>query len=156
MTSFSVAPGTGLPLGNLTSQLFANVYLNPLDKFVKHTLGVQHYLRYADDFVLLSADRDMLVRYLNRIRQFLAFRLLLSLHPDKIVLRTLNQGIDFVGYVVRPHHIVLRTKTKRRMLTRVDETNLASYMGLLEHCNGYLLQEKIQQLVPPEGYEPPF
>jgi hypothetical protein len=68
----------------------------------------------------------------------------------------LSQGSDFLGYVVRPHHTVLRTRTKKRMLRRIEQKNLSSYMGLLEHCDGFLLQERIQQLVPPEEYGSPL
>ncbi|MBI3495483.1 hypothetical protein HY065_02560 [Candidatus Berkelbacteria bacterium] len=92
--SFSIIPGKGMPLGNLT---------------------------------------------------FLESRLKLSFHQDKIVIRKLRQGIDFVGYVALPHHRVLRTRTKRRMLRRVNEQNIASYRGLLQHCDGYKLMRRIDE-----------
>ncbi|MBI4175475.1 group II intron reverse transcriptase domain-containing protein [Candidatus Berkelbacteria bacterium] len=143
ITSFTSAPGRGLPLGNLTSQLFANVYLDPLDKFVKHRLRMRYYLRYADDFVILSQNKEELEAALEQIHAFLVRHLQLALHPAKIELRKFHQGIDFLGYVVLPHHVVLRTRTKRRMLRRVNELNLPSYLGLLHHCHGYTLTQWI-------------
>jgi len=74
------------------------------------------------------------------IDNFLARNLNLSLHSDKIIIRKINQGADFLGYVVFPHHILLRTKTKRRMLKRVTKKNLASYLGVLKHCRSYKLK----------------
>lgn len=141
ISSFSSGqPGIGLPLGNLTSQLFANVYLDPFDKFVKHRLKVAHYLRYADDFALLSEDRSHLVGLLPPVRAFLRDELRLDLHPDKVFLRTFASGVDFLGWIHFPDHRVLRTATKRRMFRAVrDGMNpaaVASYRGLLRHGNG--------------------
>ncbi|MCX6810000.1 MAG: reverse transcriptase domain-containing protein, partial [Candidatus Berkelbacteria bacterium] len=115
----TAACGRGTPLGNLTSQLFSNIYLNPLDHFIKRTLKEKYYIRYADDFIVLSCNRDHLASMIPIIRSFLAEKLKLELHPDKIVLRKWNQGIDFLGYIVFPHHILLRTKTKKRMLRNI-------------------------------------
>ncbi len=143
--SFSIIPGKGMPLGNLTSQIFANIYLNKLDQFIKHTLRVKYYIRYCDDFVMVGSDKQLLVGVVEQISAFLESRLKLSFHQDKIVIRKLRQGIDFVGYVALPHHRVLRTRTKRRMLRRVNEQNIASYRGLLQHCDGYKLMRRIDE-----------
>ncbi|MFH1973645.1 MAG: reverse transcriptase/maturase family protein [Patescibacteria group bacterium] len=142
--SFHVTSVKGMPLGNLTSQLFANVYLNELDQFVKRGLGVKHYVRYADDFVLLLNDRPALVVILPKLRSFLSDRLALELHPDKISIATFASGVDFLGWVHFPHHRVPRTKTKRRMSKRIrgnpkDET-LQSYLGLLERGDTYYVR----------------
>ena len=140
----------GLPLGNLTSQLFANVYLNPLDHFVKHRLKPQGYVRYADDFVLLSDCRDCLELHIEPIRAFLRERLLLDLHPDKLFLKSVASGVDFLGWVHFPDHRVLREATKRRMFRRTDEhptqETLASYSGMLEHGNAH----HVRSGFPPE------
>lgn len=104
----------GLPLGNVTSQLFANLYLHELDVFIKHNLQEKFYLRYCDDFLILSQDEKHLSSQLPMIRNFLADRLKLQLHPQKIILCKLSQGIDFVGYALFEHHILVRTSTKRR------------------------------------------
>jgi len=135
-------PG-GLPLGNVTSQLFANIYLNELDKFIKRELKIKYYLRYCDDFIILSKNRNFLEELVNRINVFLMARLKLSLHSDKIIIRKYHQGIDFLGYVVLPHYRVLRTKTKRRMLRKINDRNTQSYLGILNHCCGYKIRKKI-------------
>ncbi len=141
--SFESKPGTGLPIGNVTSQLFANIYLNELDQFVKHELKINYYLRYCDDFVILNTNGRCLLGTITRIQNFLKSRLKLSLHPNKIIIRKYSQGIDFLGYVARPHCITLRTKTKNRMLRKINEKNRVSYLGVLKHCLGYKLEKKI-------------
>jgi len=133
----------GIPLGNLTSQLFANIYLNQLDQFIKHQLKLKYYLRYCDDFVILGGDAQYLHNLIPFLQRFLYHNLKLTLHPNKIILRKFSQGIDFLGYIVLPWHIRLRTKTKRRMLKKICQKNLPSYLGLLKHCNCYGLREKI-------------
>lgn len=143
LESFCTVPGKGLPLGNVTSQLFANIYLHELDRYVKHELGVRYYLRYCDDFLLLDREHERLVRLKEYIEVFLRDRLLLELHPDKVRLRTWRMGIDWVGYVVRPRCMVLRTTTCRRMMRQASGRNTASYLGMLGHCNGYKLRQRV-------------
>lgn len=137
--SFEVAPGQGLPLGNLTSQLFANIYLNELDQFIKHGLREKYYLRYADDFAIFSQDKEHLTGILPKISGFLTDNLKLKLHNDKVFIRTIGSGVDFLGWVHFPDHRVLRTATKRRMLRRIKRSpsseTLNSYRGLLKHGN---------------------
>jgi len=129
----------GLPLGNLTSQLFANLYLNELDQFVKHKLKIRYYIRYADDFVILSEDKNYLENLISIIRNFLQKELKLNLHPDKVFIKTLSSGLDFLGWVNFFDHRVLRNKTKRRVLWSVKSNpnteTLNSYLGLLKHGN---------------------
>lgn len=147
--SFSSKPGVGLPLGNLTSQLFVNVYMNVFDQFMKHKTKAEYYLRYADDFVIMSQDRGWLVSLIPEIERFLKERLGLSLHPQKIFLKTLASGMDYLGWVHFPDHRILRTATKRRMMKRILEnpTNetLHSYLGLLGHGNTYKLKTTISR-----------
>lgn len=144
--SFSTSgkAGVGLPLGNLTSQLLVNIYMNEFDAFVKHGLREMHYVRYADDFVFLSADRGYLQTLVPRISSFLKDRLRLELHPDKLFIKTVASGVDFLGWVHFPDHRVLRTTTKKRMVRRLEaEPNdavIASYKGLLGHGNGKKLE----------------
>jgi RNA-directed DNA polymerase len=155
--SFSVdgQQGRGLPIGNLTSQVFTNIFLHELDQFVKHELRVKQYARFSDDFVLLSHRRSELDEWLAKVRTFLAERLRLSLHPNKVTVRPLHQGIDFLGVVLLPHHRVLRTTTRRRMIRRLEQIfegvrddleaaealsqSIASYTGLLSHVNAWQL-----------------
>lgn len=137
----STAPGKGLPLGNLTSQLLANVYMNEFDQFVKHRLKAAYYIRYADDFVILSDSRRWLEEQVRRVAVFLTAELKLELHPQKVAIRTFASGVDFLGWVHFPAHRVLRTTTRRRMMRRLGERVspqvLASYLGLLQHGNTY-------------------
>jgi RNA-directed DNA polymerase len=142
--------GKGLPLGNLTSQLFCNIYMNQFDQFVKHRLKIQNYIRYADDFVFLAEDKNQLLSIMPKILEFLEKRLCLSLHPDKVSIKTFSSGIDFLGWVNFPEYRVLRLSTKKRMFRRIKEhpTNetLQSYLGLLSHGNTYKAQEELLNL----------
>lgn len=144
-------PKKGLPLGNLTSQLLANIYLNELDQFVKHRLKAEYYIRYADDFALLSGDHRILKGYIQRIRDFLRTELKLAMHPNKVFIKTLASGVDFLGWVHFPDHRVLRMSTKRRMMRRAagagEEQTLNSYLGLLGHGNGYKLTQELLRLI---------
>ncbi|MDD2758465.1 MAG: reverse transcriptase/maturase family protein [Patescibacteria group bacterium] len=137
----------GLPLGNLTSQLFANVYLNELDQWVKHNLRAKKYIRYADDFAILSADRDWLENIIPRIAEFLELRLKLRLHDKKVFIQTYSSGVDFLGWVNFPGHRVLRRATKQRMFARIDENSkeeaVQSYLGMLKHGNAFKLRQKL-------------
>jgi hypothetical protein len=149
--SFCVSENNGLPLGNLTSQLLVNVYMNEFDQFVKHTLKSKHYIRYADDFVLLSADKEKLDALLVRIDAFLREDLKLTLHPNKVSISTLASGVDFLGWVHFPTHRVLRRATKRRMFRTIKEKDfkeerVQSYLGLLTHGNGHKLSEQVERL----------
>ena len=144
LNSYYVTPGKGVPLGNLTSQLFANIYLHELDWYVKNVLRVKHYLRYCDDFVILGETRGELYRLVEPIGQFLTERLGLQLHPHKLTVRSWSQGIDFLGYVLKPDCTVLRTKTTRRIMHRVNGHNLSSYLGLCSHADGYELGQVIR------------
>lgn len=152
--------GMGLPIGNLTSQIFANIYLSELDYHTKRILRERFYFRYADDFIFLHPNRAHLERIEADVKNFVTERLRITVHPDKISYRKFTQGIDFVGYVLLPHYRVLRTKTKQRMFKKVmgkvreynigtlDESSLGqcnqSYLGLLKHCSGYRVKERLQ------------
>lgn len=143
----SHTPGKGLPLGNLTSQLFVNIYMNEFDQFVKHKLKVKHYIRYADDFVVLFHNRVWLRKLVSEIDKFLWTKLMLQLHPQKVFIKTFASGVDFLGWVHFPNHRVLRTTTKRRMLNKITESKsqetLQSYLGLLGHGNAYKIRNQL-------------
>lgn len=148
ITSFnSGQEGTGLPLGNLTSQLLVNIYMNELDQHMKHKLKAQYYIRYADDFVLLSYDRQWLGQQIRPIQSFLEGCLHLSLHPRKVSIETIASGVDFLGWVHFPHHTVLRTTTKRRMMHKLQGSDqpgtLQSYLGLMRHGDTHELQKEV-------------
>ncbi|MFH1608794.1 MAG: reverse transcriptase/maturase family protein, partial [Patescibacteria group bacterium] len=150
--SFNISGKTkkGLPLGNLTSQLLVNVYMNEFDQFVKRKLKVEYYIRYADDFVVLSEDKKYLEDILERMQEFLENNLKLEMHPDKVFIKTIASGVDFLGWVHFTKHRVLRTSTKRRMFRKLKSNQkpetINSYLGMLRHGNSYKLGKDIKML----------
>ena len=121
--------------------------MNEFDQFVKRDLRIKHYLRYADDFLFLSADKEYLENLRPKLDEFLEQRLKLFMHPQKVFLTTLAGGVDFLGWVHFPDYLVLRTVTKRRMFKRLGKNKNAlprnSYLGLLKHGNAHKLREKV-------------
>ena len=144
--------GIGLPLGNLTSQLFVNIYMNELDQYMKHKVKAKYYIRYADDFIIFSEDKKWLEKQLVLIARFLSYNLKLELHPDKVFIKTLVSGVDFLGWVNFPDHRtrILRTSTKRRMIKNMangqNQAKVGSYLGLLRHGNTYKLKKSFFSL----------
>ena len=154
--SFSTREGVGLPLGNLTSQILVNVYMNEFDQFVKHKLKAKYYVRYADDFVIISDDKLWLETMISRIKEFLWERLRLELHPDKVFIKTVASGVDFLGWILFPDHRVLRTTTKRRAFKNIMEKRgkpevVQSYLGIAGHGNGYKVRRRIEKMVENGG-----
>lgn len=150
ITSFSsTASGRGLPLGNLTSQLLVNIYMNEFDQFLKRKLKVRSYVRYADDFMILHENRSYVETLIPNISAFLETQLGLSLHPHKIFIKTFSSGVDFLGWVHFPHHRTLRTATKKRVFKRLNRSpiyeTVASYRGLLAHGSTHKLQKRITE-----------
>lgn len=152
-----------MPIGNLTSQIFANIFLDKFDWFIKKQLRIKHYFRYADDFVIVDPDLEYLNCFIKLIEDFLNTKLDLKLHPQKVEIRKFRQGIDFLGYVILPHYIALRTKTKKRMFRKIKENkakldqdlisrdsfnqSLQSYYGILKHCNSYKLKRELDKFI---------
>jgi retron-type reverse transcriptase len=150
----------GIPIGNLTSQLFANVYMNEFDQFVKHVLKIQHYARYTDDFIIVARDKEYLNNLIKPIEDFLNKTLCLDLHPEKILIRKYSHGIDFLGYVILPYHKLVRKRTWKRMLRKfrakirenrsgrlAEESinqSLQSYLGILGHANTHKITEVLK------------
>ena len=139
-----------MPLGNLTSQLLVNIYMNEFDQWMKNTMNIKYYIRYADDFVILSTDKNYLLELVPKILDFLEGELKLSLHPDKVFIKTFASGVDFLGWVHFPNHRVLRTSTKKRMFKKIlknsNKTTIISYLGLLKHGNTSKIIQKIKQI----------
>ena len=146
----------GLPIGNLTSQVFANIYLNELDQFVKHTLKCRHYVRYVDDFVLLSQNKDELVYWQGAIDRFVQDRLSIVLHPVRRKLLPVSNGIDFLGYVIRHNYILVRRRVVNNLKTQIKafkqakvkdwkkfQDTIASYIGHLKWANSFKLRSKL-------------
>lgn len=150
----------GVPIGNLTSQIFANIYMNEFDQYVKHNLKVKNYVRYTDDFVIVSNNKDYLINLIPEISKFLKDSLKLNIHPKKITIRKYIQGVDFLGYISFPHHTLIRKITKRRATRKINEkivlykngntdkkkpeVTLCSYLGVLSHANAYKFSEKLK------------
>ena len=173
-TLFRAPPGKGLPIGNLNSQFFANVYLNALDQFVKHTLKCRWYLRYCDDFVLVARNAAQLQEWHSQIALFLAERLQLELNPARERLRPVADGVDFLGYIVRPYYLLVRRRVvghlrealarsesalvsqhAKATLYRFDaerldvlQASLASYLGHLRHAACRRLVDSIWEANP--------
>ena len=121
--------------------------MNEFDQFVKHKLKKKYYIRYADDFVILSSNRKELENFIMLIRSFLSEKLKLDLHPQKVTIKILASGVDFLGWVNFPDHRVLRTTTKRRMIKKLamsqSPARFQLYFGLLIHGNTHKLRERI-------------
>ncbi len=146
--NYSIQPGKGMPLGNLTSQFFANIYLNELDHFVKQTLKVKYYLRYVDDFVILHRSPIVLQQWKEQIASFLNQELLLALHPDKSKIIPLSKGIEFLGFKLFFHHRLLKQRNKRAFLRKSREMyflydqKLENYDAVYNFMEGWIAYAK--------------
>jgi len=113
----------GLPIGNLTSQFFANLYLNELDQFIKHFLKCRCYFRYMDDLLILHSSKEQLFKWRKEIKTFLKINLKLKLHPKKQILKPTTKGIDFCGYIVKPDYTLIRRRTVKKPKTKLWHFN---------------------------------
>src|SRR3989344_5655219 len=166
----NIVAGKGMPLGNLTSQFFANVYLNELDQFVKHQLRIRWYIRYVDDFVIFGSEKALLKRCQVAISCFLRDRLRLRLHEGKSKVRMIQQGIAFLGLRIFWYHCLLRKVNIRKMFSRLDGykidygkkfvlydqvyNSFEGWSGYAKHADTYKFRikvwEKIESLFPGE------
>lgn len=150
----------GLPIGNLTSQVFANFYLNSFDHFIKHDLKVRYYGRYVDDFVIIHNDRDYLKSIIPEIKRFLIDELFLTLHPDKIYLQHYSKGVKYLGAVIMPNRIYIANRTKGNFYNSIIRHNqvaeshkpdraelqqiqcsINSYLGIMLHYKSYYIRK---------------
>jgi len=148
---YSTKLGKGLPLGNLTSQLLVNIYMNEFDQFIKQKIKAKYYIRYADDFVVFSQDKKLLENILLKMQEFLWNELKLNMHPNKVSIETLASGVDYLGWTHFPNHRVLRNVTKKRMFKNILDKNgkvetVQSYLGLLKHGNTKQIRQKVEAL----------
>lgn len=158
--------GKGMPLGNLTSQFFANVFLNEFDWFVKHTIKAEYYIRYVDDFIILHHSRKKLQRWKKVINDYLKKELLLELHPQKSCIRPLHRGIDFLGFKCFYHHKLVRKRNIRKMIAKIElfkelyankkitaqdvlET-LHGWNAYAMHANTYKLRQRLTTMIKQE------
>lgn len=150
---FCTEEGCGLPIGNLTSQLFSNVYLNLLDQFCKRELHSRRYGRYVDDFYIVSCDRDWLLSLVPRIQAFLRSELSLELHMGKVRISEAHQGVEFLGAFIRPYRIYLSNATLERIREHLQEMDFSdkdkvvrsvnSYLGIMAHTASYRLRMEL-------------
>jgi RNA-directed DNA polymerase len=132
---FNCKKGKGIPIGNLTSQFFANVYMNKFDQFVKHDLKVKHYIRYVDDFVILGETRDELKELLDKIREFFKRELFIELKND-IRIRSLSSGVNFLGYVQHVSHRLPRNRVVNNFMKKYRK-----YLKELEKVEGKVMRQ---------------
>jgi hypothetical protein len=152
----------GVPIGNLTSQLFANVYMNEFDQFIKSKLKIEHYARYTDDFIIVSTSKETLTKLIEPINKFLEEELRLSLHPEKVQILKYHQGVDFLGSIIFPHHNKIRKRTWKRIVRKLKEKivyhkkglitkesldrSLQSNLGILSHTSSYGLSQDMKNM----------
>ncbi len=155
--------GKGMPLGNWTSQFFANIYLNKLDQFVKHKLQAKYYIRYVDDFIILHSSKPQLEKWQKQVGNFLQKELKLELHPQKSKVTPLSRGIDFLGFKCFHNHKILRKRNVRKRLRKLEEqkneynqklidasdifTSLQGWNAYAIHANTYNLRRTIMNKV---------
>lgn len=150
---FKTSKGCGLPIGNLTSQLFSNVYMNLFDQFVKRRCGQKYYGRYVDDAFVVSQEKWRLRKLVDEFGRFLHSVLGLTLHPDKTVIKNAEYGIEFLGVYVKPFREYVRNSTKCRIIHSLNciesvhskrlECSVNSYLGILSHFKSYKLRRKL-------------
>jgi retron-type reverse transcriptase len=156
---FHSAPGCGLPIGNLTSQVFANFYMNSLDHFIKYDMGIKYYGRYVDDFVIIHPDKEYLKMIIPLLSSYLSTTLQLTLHPKKQYLQHYTKGVRFLGTVIKPNRIYIGNRTKGNFYMAIQKQNkvvenniiqleqlnqflssMNSYLGIMKHYKTYRLR----------------
>jgi RNA-directed DNA polymerase len=159
---FYSAPQCGLPIGNLTSQVFAKFYMNSFDHFIKHDLGIRYYGRYVDDFILVHEDKDYLKALIPVIKARLQDHLQLTLHPNKIYLQHYSKGVQFLGAIIKPHRIYIAKRTQGNFYEAIVKQNaqvlaqkpgkeqqaaflssMNSYLGILKHYQTHKLRKRL-------------
>lgn len=148
-----VEKGLALPIGNLTSQLFSNVYLNVFDQYVKRVLLCRHYGRYVDDSVMIDPDREWLLAQVPKVREFLWDELGLELHQGKIHIQEVHKGVEFLGTFVKPYREYVSNRTLERIKKKLQQVDLCnrenalmsvnSYLGIMSHTASYNLRRSI-------------
>jgi len=159
---FFVPAGFGLPIGNLTSQLFSNIYLNDFDHYIKRVLKFKYYGRYVDDMIIVNTDKYLLKRTVSQINNYLLVNLGLKLHPKKIYLQPYANGVSFLGALIKPYRNYISSRTKNNFYKTIIKANLYlvnknfnkeklssilaslnSYLGLTSKHNSFNLRRKL-------------
>lgn len=160
---FNQEPDIGMPIGNLSSQFLANVYLHELDNFVVHKLKIPGYVRYVDDFVILSNSKTEIIKVREKVKKYLSVELAMTLHPKKQQIQPTHHGIPFVGYFIRPTGVTVRRNVVKSVKDRLYQyqksqsldisaltTTLNSYYGHFRQCNSYRLRQHLfKEHLPP-------
>lgn len=150
----------GLPIGNLSSQFFANIYLNEMDQYIKHNLKCKYYLRYVDDIVILHNDPKHLNTVYEDIDNYTLTNLLINFHPNKKELNVIDKGVNFVGYIVKPYCKYIRRTTidNAKKCASVEKPfegmrpSMNSYLGFMQHANCFNERKNLYKLLGPKGY----
>jgi hypothetical protein len=159
---FHSPPNCGLPIGNLTSQVFANFYLNSFDHFMEKQVGRGYYARYVDDFIVVSGNKAFLMGLIEKVNHYLTEKNKLTLHPKKIYLQHCTKGVKFLGAVIKQNRVYISNKTKGNIYEALKKHNqnlqlngnieqsmiafrstINSYLGLLKHFKTYRIRQKI-------------
>ena len=159
---FHAQHNCGLPIGNLTSQLFGNIYMNEFDHWVKKELGIKYYGRYVDDFILIHPDKEYLKTCVSKIRTYLKKELQLILHPNKIYLQHYSKGVKYLGAVIKPFRIYIANRTKGNFYKAIEKQNkiaidhkptpeekatfqstMNSYLGIMKHYKTHKLRKSL-------------
>lgn len=146
-------PGLALPIGNLTSQLYSNVYLNPFDQWVKRDILCDHYGRYVDDSTMIDACREWLLEQVPKVREFLYDELGLELHMGKLHIQEIHRGVEFLGAFIKPYRDYVSNKTLARIEKNIQmldlqdarhaEASINSYLGVLSHSASYNIRRHL-------------
>lgn len=158
-TLFHSPENCGLPIGNLTSQVFANFYLDSFDHYIKHQLKMKYYGRYVDDFVMVHHDKEYLKSLIPQMNNFLSSELKLTLHPKKFYLQPYQNGVRFLGTIIKPKRIYIGNRTKgnfhktietwnktiheKKLNTEEFISSINSYLGMMKHYNTYKLRKNM-------------
>jgi len=159
---FHSSPNCGLPIGNLTSQVFANFYMDSFDHYVKHDLGIRYYGRYVDDFVIVHESKEFLKELMPKLSEFLQTNLYATIHPKKIYLQHYSKGVQFLGTIILPHRIYIANRTKGNFYNAIEKQNkiarhhkptkeeqsafqssMNSYLGIMKHYKTYKLRKQM-------------
>ncbi|PLX21399.1 hypothetical protein C0584_02700 [Candidatus Parcubacteria bacterium] len=153
----------GLPIGNLTSQLFGNIYLDDFDHFVKEKLCIKHYGRYVDDMIFVHKNKNFLKSIIKKTKKYLLNELGLELHPKKVYLQHYKKGVNFLGVFIRPYSIHITKRTKGNFYAKIKLWNetiqnkgsltekeikgfiacMNSYLGIMKHYQTFRLRKKM-------------
>lgn len=153
---FHVKEGCGLPIGNLTSQLFSNIYLNKLDQYIKRVLKCKYYGRYVDDFYIISTDKDFLLKILPKIKQFLENELKIQLNEGKTIITTVQQGVEFLGAYLKPYRTYISNQCLKRIKRQLFDiefkndignknivASINSFLGIMKHYSSFNIRKNL-------------